>query len=217
MASHSHHDFDAQWWERHYQDAAGGPASQPSAQLMAEVAGLAPGTALEAGCGTGADAVWLARHGWDVTAVDVSPTAVRLARTLAAPGQSEATGRISWLVADLTVWHPRQQYDLVVSQYVHPDLPFGDFVARLADAVAPGGTLLVVGHDDRPGADRHAADRPPPAASIGPDAVVRALDPEQWDVTVAEARTRPVNHGPTQLTIADVVVKARRTPAAEAR
>jgi 2-polyprenyl-3-methyl-5-hydroxy-6-metoxy-1,4-benzoquinol methylase len=171
--------------------------------------GVTPGAVLEAGCGTGADAVWLARQGWDVTAVDVSPTAVQHARTLAAQHEADVTGRICWLVADLTVWQPPQQYDLVVSQYVHPDMPFGDFVARLAQAVALGGTLLVVGHDHT---DSHSAAQAPQTASIGPDAVIRALDPNQWYVAVAEARTRQVTHGSSQLTIADMVVKAHRTP-----
>jgi len=204
-----HHDFDAQWWEHHYQDAAAGPAGRPSAQLVAEVVGVTPGTVLEAGCGTGADAVWLARQGWEVTAVDASPTAVQHARTLATQHEADVTGRISWLVADLTGWQPPQQYDLVVSQYVHPDMPFGDFVALLAQAVAPGGTLFVVGHDH---SDSHSSAHAPQTASIGPDAVIRALDPNQWDVAVAEARTRQVTHGSTQLTIADMVVKAHRKP-----
>ncbi|MEO6702157.1 MAG: class I SAM-dependent methyltransferase [Jatrophihabitantaceae bacterium] len=223
------HDFDAQWWERHYQDAgcqhagcqhagcqdagcqdAGtGTGGEPSAQLVAEVAGLAPGTVLEAGCGTGADAVWLAGQGWDVTAVDVSPTAVQQARALAAQHEP-GPGPISWLVADLTSWQPPHRYDLVVSQYVHPDLPFGEFAARLAQAVGPGGTLLVVGHDH---ADSHSAGHAPRAASIGIDAVVGALAAGQWEVMVAETRTRQVTRGSGQLSIADLVVKARRRAA----
>ncbi len=203
-------NFDAQWWERHYQQAAAAPAGRPSAQLVAEVAELRPGTALEAGCGTGADAIWLATQGWAVTAVDVSPTAVGQARTLAAAQGPEVAGRIDWLVADLTGWMPPRPYDLVLSQYVHPDLPFGEFVARLSRAVAPGGTLLVVGHDQ---ADGHSAAHAPQSAAIGADAVVGALDPDQWTVDVAETRSREVTHGSTRLTLADLVVRARRRPA----
>jgi 2-polyprenyl-3-methyl-5-hydroxy-6-metoxy-1,4-benzoquinol methylase len=203
-----HHDFDAQWWERHYQDTTTGPTGQPSARLMAEVVGATPGTVLDAGCGTGADAVWLARQGWDVTAVDVSPTAVQQARTLAA--QQPDAAAIRWLVADLSVWQPPRQYDLVVSQYVHPDMPFGAFVARLAQAVAPGGTLLIVGHDH---ADSHSATHAPQPASIGPEAVFQVLDSNQWDVAKAETDTRQVTHGSTPLTLADVVVRAHRKPA----
>jgi SAM-dependent methyltransferase len=202
-----HRDFDAQWWEHHYQDADRGSAGSPSAQLVAEVAGMTPGTVLDAGCGTGADAVWLAGQGWQVTAVDVSPTAVQQAQALAEE-EPDLSGRISWVVADLTVWEPPRRYDLVVSQYVHPDLPFGEFVARLARAVAPGGTLLVVGHDH---ADSHSAAHAPQPASLGPEPVVGALDQNQWDVTVAETRTR-VTHGSTELTMSDLVVKARRAP-----
>jgi 2-polyprenyl-3-methyl-5-hydroxy-6-metoxy-1,4-benzoquinol methylase len=208
MSPDHQHDFDAGWWEDHYQDAALGSAGPPSAQLVAEVAGMTPGTVLDAGCGTGADAVWLARQGWQVTAVDVSPTAVQHAEALAGPAEPDVDRRISWVVADLTVWSPPQQYDLVVSQYVHPDLPFGDFVARLAQAVAPGGTLLVVGHDH---ADSHSAAHAPQPASIGPDAVTGALDQGQWTVTVAETRTRQVTRGSTQLSMSDLVVVAHRT------
>src|SRR5690242_12796755 len=91
--------FGPQWWEQHHQDRHDhhDHHSSPGPQLVAEVAGLPAGTALDAGCGRGADAVWLARQGWRVTAVDVSPTAVRDAEARAgdlAPG-------IEWVVADL--------------------------------------------------------------------------------------------------------------------
>ncbi|GAB7045265.1 class I SAM-dependent methyltransferase [Catenuloplanes indicus] len=203
----SENSFDPQWWEQHYQGHTPhhGP---PGGQLAAEVTGLPTGTALDAGCGTGADAVWLAARGWTVTAVDVSATAVRAAEAFAAgrPG-------IEWVVADLTTWQPPRRYDLVVSQYVHPDLPFTAFVARLATMVAPGGTLLVVGHDT------HSAAHAAAGATIGPDAVTAALGPDEWTVTVAETRTHEVQHGGHRRTLRDLVVKARRgrpaDPAAE--
>jgi SAM-dependent methyltransferase len=207
--SHGDREFDGQWWEKHYQGAEARPDSPSSAQLVAEVVGLTPGTVLEAGCGTGADAVWLARQGWDVTAVDVSPTAIERARAFAEKHEPDVTKRLSWLVADLTRWQAPQHYDLVVSQYVHPDMPFGDFVSRLAEAVGPGGTLLVVGHDH---ADTHSAAHAPKPASIGPEAVTHALDPSQWEIDVAEARTRQVTRGAAQLEVADMVVKAHRKP-----
>lgn len=201
-------DFGAQWWEQHYRDAGTGPIGQPSAQLIAELLGVAAGTALDAGCGTGADAVWLAGQGWDVTAVDVAPSAVERARALAAQYAPGASERITWLVADLTEWRPPRQFDLVLSQYVHPDLPFAEFVARLAEAVAPGGTLLVVGHDH---ADAHSAAHAPRPASIGAEAVLSALDPSRWDVIVAETRSRQVTRGSTAVALEDLVVRARRS------
>ncbi|GGM48085.1 class I SAM-dependent methyltransferase [Dactylosporangium sucinum] len=199
--------FDPQWWEQHYREHAPHDHGSPSPQLVAEVTGLPAGTALDAGCGRGADAVWLARQGWQVTAVDVSPTAVGDAEALA----GDLGSRIEWVVADLTTWQPPQRYDLVVSQYVHPTVPFGAFVARLAEAVAPGGTLLVVGHDH---ADGHSAAHAPRPASITPDAVTGALPAEAWDVAVAESRTRAAGHGSHRTTIEDLVVKARRRPLA---
>jgi len=205
--------FGAQWWEQHYQGEGSGTGA-PSPPLVADLAGLPSGSALDAGCGTGADAVWLARHGWAVTAVDVSPTAVSRAERLAADQDPEAAGRITWVVADLTTWAFPQQYDLVVSQYVHPGTPFAEFVARLADAVAPDGTLYVAGHDD---ADVYSAAHAPEDPSIGADAVVAVLSPDRWDVEVAETRSRPVRHGSTEATMHDVVVRARRRPSVRGR
>lgn len=203
-----HLAFGPQWWERHYQEHAAAPDS-PSPQLVAEVTGLPAGSVLDAGCGRGADALWLARRGWQVTAVDVSPTAVSNARDLAALHEPDVAARISWVVADLTTWRPPRRYDLVVSQYVHPSMPFGEFVACLAEAVAPEGTLLVVGHDH---ADEHSAAHAPEQASIGVDSVTGSLSRKLWDVEVAESRIRHVGHGSTRRSIHDLVVRARRKP-----
>ncbi|MFY1633941.1 class I SAM-dependent methyltransferase [Solwaraspora sp. WMMB335] len=213
MSNETHADhpaFSAHWWEQHYQARPTGHVS-PGPQLVAEVADLPPGTALDAGCGTGADAIWLASRGWQVTAVDASSTAIGRAEKLAAQQEPGVAQRITWFTADLTCWEPSQRYDLVISQYVHPDLPFDQFVARLAAAVAPGGTLLVVGHDH---ADTHSAAHAPQAASIGLDAVVGSLPEVQWEVAVAESRTREVQHDSKQLTIHDFVVRAHRTSSA---
>jgi 2-polyprenyl-3-methyl-5-hydroxy-6-metoxy-1,4-benzoquinol methylase len=196
--------FGSEWWEQHYQAQEPG-RGVPSPQMVAELTGVPVGLALDAGCGTGADAIWLAQQGWEVTAVDISPTAVGHAEILAANHGADVARRISWVVADLAVWEPPKQYDLVVSQYVHPDVPFGEFVARLAEAVAPGGTLFVAGHEH---ADSYSAARAPEKASIEPEAVTGSLNPSLWEVDVAESRTRQVRHGSTQVTMRDVVVKA---------
>jgi SAM-dependent methyltransferase len=206
-----HAAFGARWWEDHYRGHPTRPGA-PSPQLVAEVTGLPAGAALDAGCGQGADALWLARHGWRVTAVDVSPTAIDDARDLAAHHGADIASRVTWVVADLTTWAPPERYDLVVSQYVHPTVPFGEFAARLARAVAPGGTLLVVGHDH---GDQHSAAHAPGPASIGLDAVTGALPAGLWEVGVAESRTRQAGPGATRTSIQDLVVKARRKPGRE--
>ena len=155
--------FGSQWWEQHYRDHEPG-RGLPSVHLVDEVAGLPVGTALDAGCGTGADALWLAEQGWRVTAIDISPTVVDRAERWALDEAPEAAARIAWEVADLTAWDPATPYDLVVSQYVHPDVPFADFVARLAAWVAPArhavrrrprpGRLALGGTRPRAGVDR---------------------------------------------------------------
>jgi 2-polyprenyl-3-methyl-5-hydroxy-6-metoxy-1,4-benzoquinol methylase len=198
--------FGSEWWERHYRDKGAG-AGAPSPYLVAEAAGLSVGRALDAGCGNGADARWLARQGWEVTAVDVSPTAVAAAQSASAEETADVARRLSWVVADLNEWAPPERYDLVVSQYVHPGVPFADFVSALARAVRPGGTLLVVGHDH---ADAHSAAHAPEDASIELASVTEALIAESWVIEIAENRTRAAVHDSTEIAIRDVVVKARR-------
>ena len=143
---------DRAFWVRHYEEQPrGGHGHQhrpPRESLAAAVADLAPGRALDAGCGDGGDAVWLAQRGWRVTAVDVAPAAVERGRRRAAGLGPVVDGRIGWRVADLASWTPPEQaYDLVLAQHVHvPDGDRAGVAAALASAVAPGGLLLVVDH-----------------------------------------------------------------------
>jgi SAM-dependent methyltransferase len=120
-------------------------STAPSRFLVAEVADLRPGTALDLACGAGRNAVWLAGQGWRVTAVDFSGIALRMARTLAAERRVE----VEWIEADALAWTPpARAYDLVCVFYLQlPPSERPTALARAADAVRPGGTLLVVGHD----------------------------------------------------------------------
>lgn len=189
--------FGAQWWEHHYQGLDPAASGQP-APYLAELDHTAPGSALDAGCGTGADARWLATQGWDVTAVDVSATAIDRARAGAAgiPG-------INWVVADLTGWDPARQFDLVISQYAHPDQPFDEFVRQLGRLVADGGQLLIVGHDH---ADPLSSAGAPRDASIGALPTAEVLDPDSWNVEVAATRSRDAG----TVHLVDTVVRARK-------
>lgn len=120
-------------------------STDPSRFLVAEVAGLRPGAALDLACGAGRNAVWLAERGWRVTAVDFSEVALRMARSLAA----ERRVAVDWIEADVALWlPPARAYDLVCVFYLQ--LPAAErriALARAAEAVRAGGTLLVVGHD----------------------------------------------------------------------
>ncbi len=131
------------WDERHSTGDFEGEGPNPT--LVLGVAGLRPGTALELAAGGGTNAVWLAGQGWHTTAVDWSP--VGLANGHA---KAEAAGvAVEWLERDLFAWSPPvRSFDLVVIVYLHvPPDERAKIYTRAAAAVAPGGRLLVVGHD----------------------------------------------------------------------
>jgi SAM-dependent methyltransferase len=177
----------------------------PNAHLLAEVGGLPPGRALDAGCGHGSDALWLAARGWQVTAVDFAATALAHARSTAEAMGPDVAGRIGWVEADLAGWTPREgEYDLVACLYVHVVGPVEGMVERLASGVARGGTLFLVGHrpiDPATGAPTAAAGQ----VQVSVEAALPALDPDEWELVVADERPRPATG-----TGVDAVIRARR-------
>nr|WP_239029223.1 class I SAM-dependent methyltransferase [Pseudonocardia acidicola] len=183
----------------------------PNPHLVAEAADLAPGRALDAGCGNGAEAVWLAERGWHVTAVDIATTALCRARKYAE--EAGVANRIDWVEADLTDWTPPEDhFELVTTHYVHPAASHGALFDRLAAWVAPGGTLLVVGHraTDERAVHGHA---PPHEATFTAEDSAAGLDRDQWDIAAAEARTRTVTGSDGQeMTLHDAVLRARKRP-----
>ena len=119
--------------------------AEPNRLFAAEVGALEPGRALDLACGEGRNAVWLAERGWRVTAVDFSDVALGKGARLA-----ESRGvEVEWVVADVLGYEPEPRgFDLVAVLYLQ--LPNDELVLALrhaADAVAPGGTLFVLGHD----------------------------------------------------------------------
>src|SRR5262245_37512424 len=133
-------------WDARYTEREGAMWSgRPNGRLVAEVTDLPPGTALDVGCGEGADAIWLASRGWKVTAIDVSDVAVGRARSAA----EQAGVAVDWIAGDaLRTPLPPRSFDLVTTQY--PALPkaAGEAAVRaLLDTVRPGGLLLAVYHD----------------------------------------------------------------------
>ena len=213
------HSFDKGYWEQHW-DQARAPAatvadeSDPNPYLSREVAGLQPGTALDAGCGTGAEAIWLAQHGWRVTAADISATALAAAAQRSA--ELPVAHPVSWVEADLTTWAPAGRFDLVITNYAHPAMPQLAFYDRIADWVAPHGTLLIVGHLHHPDATGHGhgdqhGTPPPEHATVTLAELSSRLDPADWHLHTAEehirTRTGPDGHA---VTLRDVVVRATR-------
>ncbi len=198
-------DWDARYREK--DDAIW--SGRPNGRLVTEVGALAAGRALDVGCGEGADAIWLAQRGWDVTAVDVSPLAVERAR---------AAGRragvvVDWVCGDaLGAPFPGHSFDLVSLQY--PALPkaAGEGALQgLLDSVRPGGVVLAVYHDLDDEHRARMADGGFDPSDYVLDAEWRALLATRDDFTVeldvVEPRVDPPGGNPH---IADVVVRARR-------
>jgi 2-polyprenyl-3-methyl-5-hydroxy-6-metoxy-1,4-benzoquinol methylase len=172
---------------------------------MVEAANLPPGRALDAGCGHGADTLWLASHGWQVTAVDFSPAALAQGRLMAEAAGADIAERIDWIESDIAAWTVvPSHYDLVVCLYVHVAGSVESMVGRIANGVAAGGTLFLVGHrpiDPSTGAATAAANQ----RQVSVEAAVAALDSKMWELVVAEERPRTVAGSGV-----DAVIRARR-------
>ena len=186
-------------------------SGQPNTHLVTNVAGLVPGTALDVGAGEGADAIWLAEHGWDVTAVDLSSVALDRGRRRAE--EVGVADRIAWRQADLTTWAPPAgAFDLVTAHYLH--LPADDrrtAYAAIAGAVAPGGTLVLVAH--HPSDMDAGVGRPrwPEMFATAEDLAATTLG-DGWTILATDARQRQVMvHDDHTATVHDAVLIARRT------
>lgn len=204
------------YWENRYRENGRSWSGNVNASLEREVASVAPGTALDLGCGEGGDALWLARRGWVVTAVDIAPSALAFGAAEQQPGDD-----ITWVAADLATWSAPTTYDLVSACFLHStvELPREQILRRAATAVAPGGLLVIVGHSGMPhwvdaddAAHAHAAALPTPdevRASLFGDGT--PLHADEWE-TVTSALVERIATAPDGSTgpIVDAVLTLRR-------
>ena len=195
----------AEWDARYNENDEAIWSGRPNGRLVAEVASLTPGRALDVGCGEGADAIWLARSGWTVTAIDISDVALIRAREAA-----ELAGAVvEWVRGDaLQTTFPAGSFDLVSMQY--PALPkaAGEAAVRaLLDTVRPGGLLLAVYHDLDDEHREHMKSRGiDPADYFDAEDLVRLLgDAFTIELHAVEPRIDPPPDNPH---IADVVLRA---------
>jgi SAM-dependent methyltransferase len=201
--------FTAGFWDERYGTAERLWSGAPNAQLVAEAADLEPGAALDAGCGEGGDAHWLAARGWRVTALDVSTVALRRGAAHAPPDLAD---RISWQQADFRTWEPDGQvFDLVSAQFLHfPSALRRRVYANLATAVARGGTLLIVAHEPSELHTGMGHDHPPDMF-VSAQQLAADLDPSAWEVLVTDSRPRlGRTDDDREVPISDAVLRARR-------
>jgi len=204
--------FSQTFWDERYRSRDELWSGAPNPHLVGQAAELAAGRALDVGCGEGADAIWLARRGWQVTALDVSPVALRRGATRAAEVGADVADRIDWVHRDVLTWEPGLAgYDLVSAQFMQmPEPPRESVFQRLTASVAPGGTLLVVGH--HPSDLQTTVPRPPmPELYFTASEVAALLDARAWEIVVDASPERSATdpEGRT-VTIHDAVLRARR-------
>ena len=197
--------MESEEWDRRYAGAELVWTAEPNRFVVAELRDLAPGRALDLGAGEGRNAVWLAARGWQVTAVDFSAAGLDKGRRLAAARGAA----VDWVQADLRDYQPEAgAFQLVLVAYLQLRAAELDGVLRRAvTALAPAGTLLVVGHDVTNLAEGTGGP-PDPAVLYTPESVTRSLS--GLTVLRADRVRRPVPAGDGDREAVDTLVRAVR-------
>ena len=201
--------FEPESWQERYSGEEKVWSGNPNPQLVEVASALTPGTALDVGCGEGGDVIWLAEHGWRVTGADFSANG--LARAARHAEQAAVADRTDWWEVDARTFSADgRTFDLVTSHYLHP--PDGGMVQvahRLAEAVAPGGHLLVVGHAPSEVFTQLTATHR--AAMFLAEDLLPGL-PDDFEPIVAEERPRSLVREGEQVDVHDAMLLARRMP-----
>lgn len=196
--------FDPTYWDERYRESPTVWGRAPNRFVEQELADLPAGRALDLACGEGRNAIWLAGRGWRVDAVDFSSVAL-------AKGAAQSSHGISWIHADATTYSAEARYDLAVICYLQLPAPQRRAAVRAAaTALAPGGTLFVVGHDSRNLTDGTGGPQDPAVLFTASD-VVADLDGFGLQVERAGEALRPVD-GADRAAI-DALVRAVRPTA----
>lgn len=215
MSGHEHHltdeeaaaVFEPHGWEERYSGEELMWSGEPNPQLVAEISELTPGTALDVGCGEGGDVIWLARRGWSVTGADFSANG--LARAARHADEAGVAQRTDWWQVDArTFAADGRSYDLVTTHYLHPpDGGMAEVTSRLAEAVAPGGHLLVVGH--APSEVHHQLTASHRRAMFLAEDLLPSL-PADFEPVVVEQRPRTTIRDGVAIDVHDSTLLARR-------
>jgi SAM-dependent methyltransferase len=199
-------------WKQRYQQIELVWSASANIWVQEVTQDLPPGWALDIAAGEGRNALWLADRGWQVTAVDFSTVALQRARSLAEKHLGQDAGRLVTLEADVQTWVPEaRSYDLVLMVYLHlPEQERRPVMRAAAEAVAPGGTLLVVGHDLENLTSGHGGPQNP-AVLYRPSDIVADIEPSQLVVVRHETAVRSATNAlGQQVDALDALVVARR-------
>jgi len=204
--------MDSMTWDRKYKDSQLLWSADANIWVKDLTQDLPAGTALDIAAGEGRNALWLVQRGWEVTAVDFSVVALQRARALADEHLGRDADRLTTLQADVETWVPKaRSYDLVLVAYLHlPEQLRRPVMRAAAEAVAPGGRLLVVGHDlENLGSGLGGPQNP--TVLYRPSDIVADIEPAGLIVDSSETAARSVTDGQGQPAEAlDALVVARR-------
>jgi SAM-dependent methyltransferase len=211
--------MDAREWDRRYADSDLVWSATPNQFVAAELAALVPGRALDLACGEGRNALWLADGGWDVTAVDFSLAGLDKGRSLQVAHERGRDLHIDWVHADVLTYDPGPaSYDLALVTYLQlPATERRAAVRRAFDALVPGGTLFIVGHDSTNLTEGTGGPQDPAALFTAEDVLADLSgDDEPFEVHRAERVPRTVHpddehRGDPTRTAYDALVKLTRT------
>ena len=202
--------MDAVEWDERYRSQDLVWSVEPNRFVEAETASTPVGRALDVAAGEGRNSIWLAGRGWRVTAVDFSEVGLEKGRRLAA--QAGVSDRIDWLARDLRSWNPEPgAYDLVVVAYLHLGAEeLSSALTRMSAGLAPGGKLVVVGHD-RANLAGGVGGPQDPAVLYSPESLRAILITAGLDGVSAETVERPTPNGTALDTLATAVRPGRST------
>ena len=197
--------FAREDWNARYAAAELLWTAEPNRRFASEVEDLAPGRALDLACGEGRNAVWLAERGWRTTGVDFSDVALAKAERLAASRGVE----VEWVLADVLEHEPeRGAFELVAVLYLQlPHEQLAEVLHTSVGALAPGGTLVVLGHDTTNLTHGHGGPRDA-SVLFTPEDVVPHLERLVVERAEKVPRTVPLEDG--EATAIDALVRARR-------
>ena len=204
--------MDSTTWDKKYKDSELLWSADANIWVKDLTQDQPAGTALDIAAGEGRNALWLAARGWEVTAVDFSVVALQRARALADEHLGRDADRLTTLEADVETWVPKvRSYDLVLVAYLHlPEQLRRSVMRAAAEAVASGGTLLVVGHDLENLGSGHGGPQNPEVL-YRPSDIVADIEPAGLIVDRSETAARSVTDGQGQPAEAlDALVVARR-------